>query len=51
MTSDLLPMDIIDAYIYDQKSGEFVFREGPVFTNVLLVDEINRASPNSISFA
>ncbi|MEM1832154.1 MAG: AAA family ATPase, partial [Desulfurococcaceae archaeon] len=44
MTPDLLPMDIIGAYIYDQKSGEFVFREGPIFTNILLADEINRAS-------
>jgi len=49
MTPDLLPMDIIGAYIYDQKSGEFVFREGPIFTNILLADEINRASPRTQS--
>ncbi|MEM4787835.1 MAG: AAA family ATPase, partial [Ignisphaera sp.] len=49
MTPDLLPMDIIGTYIYDQKSGEFVFREGPIFTNILLADEINRASPRTQS--
>ncbi|MEM0453987.1 MAG: MoxR family ATPase [Sulfolobales archaeon] len=49
MTPDLLPMDIIGAYIYDQKSGEFMFREGPIFTNILLADEINRASPRTQS--
>ena len=49
MTPDLLPMDIIGAYIYDQRTGEFVFREGPIFTNILLADEINRASPRTQS--
>ena len=42
-TPDLLPSDIIGAQIYDMKSGEFKIRKGPVFTNLLLADEINRA--------
>lgn len=44
-TPDLLPMDITGANIYNQKTAQFVFRHGPVFTNILLADEINRASP------
>ncbi len=46
-TPDLLPADITGTYIFSQKSGEFVFREGPVFTNILLADEINRATPKT----
>jgi MoxR-like ATPase len=42
-TPDLMPSDITGSSIYDQRSGDFVFRPGPVFTNVLLADEINRA--------
>ena len=42
-TPDLLPSDIIGAQIYDMKSGEFKIKKGPVFTNLLLADEINRA--------
>ena len=42
-TPDLLPADLVGTLIYQQKSGEFVARKGPVFTNVLLADEINRA--------
>ena len=42
-TPDLVPSDITGATIYDQHRGEFEFRQGPVFTNVLLADEINRA--------
>ncbi|QOG12045.1 AAA family ATPase [Arcobacter sp. FWKO B] len=42
-TPDLLPSDIIGAEIYDQKSSEFKIKKGPVFTNLLLADEINRA--------
>ena len=42
-TPDLLPSDIIGAEIYDVKSGEFKIKHGPVFTNLLLADEINRA--------
>ncbi len=42
-TPDLLPSDIIGAQIYDMKSGEFKVKKGPIFTNLLLADEINRA--------
>ncbi|MCC6041574.1 MAG: AAA family ATPase [Desulfurococcaceae archaeon] len=49
MTPDLLPSDIIGFYVYDQKTGSFVLRKGPIFTNILLVDEINRASPRTQS--
>jgi MoxR-like ATPase len=44
-TPDLLPMDLIGTYIFDDKSSEFVFKKGPLFCNILLADEINRASP------
>ncbi|MEA2069845.1 MAG: MoxR family ATPase [Asgard group archaeon] len=46
-TPDLLPADITGSTVYDQKTQEFRFREGPVFANLLLVDEINRASPKT----
>jgi len=48
-TSDLLPSDVLGVSVYDQRTGEFVLRQGPVFTNVLLADEINRASPRTQS--
>jgi MoxR-like ATPase len=48
-TSDLLPSDVIGVSIYDQRTSEFVLRQGPVFANVLLADEINRASPRTQS--
>ena len=48
-TSDLLPSDVLGVSIYDQRSGEFILRQGPVFSNVLLADEINRASPRTQS--
>lgn len=48
-TPDLLPSDILGVSIYDQQKQEFKFHEGPVFTNVLLADEINRASPRTQS--
>ncbi len=48
-TPDLLPSDITGLNYYNQKEGEFVFREGPVFTNILLADEINRATPRTQS--
>ena len=48
-TPDLLPGDITGLTIYDQKKGEFVLRKGPAFTNVLLADEINRATPRTQS--
>lgn len=44
-TPDLLPMDLIGTYIFDDNSKDFVFKKGPIFCNVLLADEINRASP------
>ncbi len=49
MTPDLLPLDIIGFYIYDQRTGEFRLKKGPIFTNILLADEINRASPRTQS--
>ena len=42
-TPDLLPADLVGTLVYQQKTGEFVARKGPVFTNLLLADEINRA--------
>ncbi len=48
-TPDLLPTDILGTSVYNPVSGEFRFRPGPVFTNVLLADEINRASPRTQS--
>lgn len=44
-TPDLLPMDLIGSHIFDDANKEFVFKKGPLFTNILLADEINRASP------
>lgn len=44
-TPDLLPMDLIGSHIFDDIKKEFIFKKGPLFTNVLLADEINRASP------
>jgi MoxR-like ATPase len=48
-TPDLLPSDVTGASIYNQRSGEFDFRPGPIFTNLLLADEINRATPKTQS--
>ena len=48
-TPDLLPSDVTGVNVYDQQEGGFRFRPGPVFANVLLVDEINRASPKTQS--
>jgi MoxR-like ATPase len=44
-TPDLLPMDLIGSHIFDESKKDFVFKKGPLFTHVLLADEINRASP------
>lgn len=49
MTPDLLPSDITGLHIYNAKTTEFELHKGPVFTNVLLVDEINRATPRTQS--
>jgi len=48
-TPDLLPGDVTGITVYDQKSGEFAFHAGPIFANVVLADEINRASPKTQS--
>ena len=46
-TPDLLPADLTGSFMYDQKQGEFVFRPGPLFTGLLLADEINRTPPKT----
>ena len=46
-TPDLLPSDITGSFLYDQREGRFEFRPGPVFANLLLADEINRATPKT----
>jgi len=48
-TPDLLPSDVTGLYYFDQKRGDFVFRPGPVMTQVILADEINRATPRTQS--
>lgn len=48
-TPDLLPSDILGVSIFNQKEQQFFFHEGPIFTNILLADEINRASPRTQS--
>ena len=48
-TPDLLPSDVTGLHYFNQKEGEFQFREGPVFTQILLADEINRATPRTQS--
>jgi MoxR-like ATPase len=48
-TPDLLPGDITGSYIYNRNSGEFELRQGPIFANIVLADEINRASPKTQS--
>ena len=49
LTPDLLPSDITGIHYYNQKQGDFTFRAGPVFANVVLADEINRATPRTQS--
>ena len=48
-TPDLMPGDVTGSLVYDGKAGEFEFREGPVFTNIMLADEINRTPPKTQS--
>ncbi len=48
-TSDLLPADILGAAVYDRESAQFIFHPGPIFAQVILADEINRASPKAQS--
>lgn len=48
-TPDLLPSDVTGGFVYSPKTGEFDFKKGPVFTNILLADEINRTTPRTQS--
>jgi MoxR-like ATPase len=48
-TPDLLPSDVTGSFLFDQRQGRFEFRPGPIFTNLLLADEINRATPKTQS--
>lgn len=48
-TSDLLPGDILGTSVFDKDSGQFVFHPGPIFAELVLADEINRATPKSQS--
>ncbi len=48
-TPDLLPSDIVGSSVYNSQSGEFVYHQGPVFANIVLADEINRAPPRTQS--
>src|SRR5476649_1198071 len=48
-TSDLLPADVLGVSIYDRESGKFHFQRGPIFAQLVLADEINRASPKAQS--
>jgi MoxR-like ATPase len=48
-TPDLLPADVTGTYVFDEDNGDFEFREGPIFANVVLADEINRAPPKTQS--
>jgi MoxR-like ATPase len=48
-TADMLPSDLVGANVYVQRDGRFEFRPGPVFSNIVLVDEVNRASPKTQS--
>jgi len=47
LTPDLMPSDVIGVSVYDKDSGEFVLKKGPIFTNILLADEINRTTPRT----
>lgn len=47
LTPDLLPSDILGVSIYDSKTGQFTFRKGPIFANIVLADEINRTTPRT----
>jgi len=47
MVPDILPSDILGSYYYDMSRGEWIFREGPIFANIILIDELNRAPPRT----
>jgi len=48
-TPDLLPVDLIGSFVFDQKTSEFRLRRGPIFSNIVLIDEINRSTPKTQS--
>ena len=48
-TADLLPADVVGTNVYNQSENRFEFRPGPVFANIVLIDEVNRASPKTQS--
>ena len=48
-TPDTLPADVVGSYVFDQKAGEFKLRRGPIFSNIVLIDEINRGTPKTQS--
>jgi MoxR-like ATPase len=48
-TPDLLPVDIIGAFVFDQKTSDFRLRKGPIFSNIVLIDEVNRGTPKTQS--
>src|SRR5438270_11962987 len=48
-TPDLLPSDILGSSVYNTSSGEFIFKPGPIFANVILADEVNRTTPRTQS--
>src|SRR3982751_5330674 len=48
-TADLLPADIVGTNVYNQREARFEFRPGPIFSNIVIVDEVNRASPKTQS--
>src|SRR5659263_88310 len=48
-TPDLLPQDITGSYVFDQKTGEFYVRKGGIFANIVMVDELSRATPRTQS--
>ena len=49
-TPDLLPADVVGTQIYNPKSGDFSIKQGPIFANVVLADEINRAPAKAVSY-
>jgi len=49
MTPDMLPSDVLGVTVWDQRGGEFIFKPGPIFANILLADEINRTTPRTQS--
>ena len=48
-TPDLLPSDVTGGHVYNPKTGDFDFKKGPIFTNLLLADEVNRTTPRTQS--